>query len=237
MKKLLLLVIAITTAYIALDAATPVNQAAKNAARRPDMAKIKQEVNNPESQYYYPKLIKMYEQNETIMNLEQYRHLYLGTMFQEDYNPYRHSPLSAGIEALYYKEKHTNAELDSIISSAERLLEDDPFDLSQINYLIFALRHRGKNNRADIWQYRLNHLLQAIISTGTGLDTENAWYVINPRHEYNIINFKNQVAQDQNYVEPYFDHITLKKTNDKTPAGYYFNIRYILEEYYRKFPE
>lgn len=224
---------------MALDAAGPTTQTAekRNAPRRPDMSKIKEEVNNPESQYYYPKLIKMYEQNETIMNLEQYRHLYLGTMFQEDYNPYRHSPLSAGIEALYYKENHTNAELDSIISSAERLLEDDPFDLSQINYLIFALRHRGKNNRADIWQYRLNHLLQAIISTGTGLDPENAWYVINPRHEYNIINFKNEVAQEQNYVEPYFDHISVKKTSDKSPSGYYFNIRHILEEYYRKFPE
>ena len=238
MKKLLFLIIALTTVFTSLDAITPTKATEKrNGPKRPDMNKIKDEVTNPESPYYYPVLMKMYEQNETIMNLEQYRHLYLGTIFQEDYNPYRHSPLSTSVEALYYKENHTRAELDSIISAAERSLQDDPFDLSQINYLIFALRHRGKNNRADIWQYRLNHLLEAIVSTGTGLDTDNAWFVINPRHEYNIINFQNGIAEKQRYVEPYYDHISVKKTSDKSPDGYYFNIRHILEEYYRKFPE
>lgn len=209
----------------------------KTVTERPDMEKIKEEVTNPESPYYYPKLMKMYEQNETIMNLDQFRHLYLGTVFQEDYNPYRHGRFSSSVEALYYKENHTRAELDSIILFAEESLKDDPFDLTQMNYLIFALRHRGKNNRAAIWQYRLNHLLEAIVSTGTGADTDHAWFVINPRHEYNIINFQNTIAEKQKYVEPYFDYISIKKTNDKLPDGYFFNIRYILEEYYRKFPE
>ncbi len=209
----------------------------KVPVERPDMEKIKNEVNNPESKYYYPTLMELYERNDTVMNLDQYRHLYLGTMFQEDYNPYRHTNFSSSVESLYYKEKHTRAELDSIINFAEQALQDDPFDLAQMNYLIFALRGRGKNNRADIWQYKLNHLLEAIISTGTGIDTDNAWFVINPRHEYNIINFMNGVVENQQYVEPYFDYISIKKTSDKAPDGYFFNIKHILEEYYRKFPE
>lgn len=121
------------------------------------------------------------------------------------------------------------------------MLADDPFNLSQMNYLIYALRARGKVNRANIWQYRLNHLLQAIISSGTGADHEYAWYVINPRHEYNIINFQNAVARDQQYEEPYFDRIEVEKKSGKngkvTTDTYYFNIRNMLEEYYRKFPE
>ena len=184
--------------------------------------------------------MKRYEQNETVMNLEDYRHLYYGYLFQEDFNPYRHNEASTKNESLYYKTKHTRAELDSIISYAETSLDDNPFDLSQMNFLIYALRARGKVNRASIWQYRLNHLIQAIISSGTGADAEHAWYVINPRHEYNIINFQNAVVKSQSYQEPYFDVIDVEKKDAKGKVStepYYFNIKNMLEEYYRKFPE
>ena len=66
---------------------------------------------------------------------------------------------------------------------------------------------------------------------------DNAWYVINPRHEYNIINFQNAVAKHQEYEEPYFDRIDVEKKGGKESGTYYFNIRNLLEEYYRKFPE
>lgn len=213
----------------------------KISVERPDMDAIKRDISDPESKYYYPRLMERYEQNETIMNLQDYRHLYLGAIFQEDYDPYRHSPLDSKIDELYYRTNHTRAELDTIIAYAEDALLDDPFDLSQMNFLIYALRARGKNNRANIIQYRLNHLLEAILSTGTGMDTENAWVVIDPKHEYNIINFQGEIAESSEFVEPYYEYIALKpndsKTSDKRPAGYYFNIHYILQEYYRKHPD
>ncbi len=141
------------------------------------------------------------------------------------------------IEEQYYKDKHTKAECDTIIKYAELSLKDNPFDLRQINFLIYALREKGKNNIANIWQYRLNHILEAIISTGTGIDEENAWFVINPQHEYNIINFQGSLAVSQDFVKPYYDYITVNRKNDKDPKGYFFNIKHILEEYNRKFPE
>lgn len=227
-------------ASIAVMAILPTGASAtKPTAVRPDMDKIKAESLNPGSKYYYPKLMAEYEQNDTLMDLEDYRHLYLGNIFQEDYNPYRRSPYDSEIEALYYKKTHTRAELDQIIEYAEEALLDDPFDLQQINFLIYALQNRGKINRAKIWQYRLNHLLEAILSTGTGLDADNAWIVTDPKHEYSILNFKNNIADEATYVAPYYDYIKIHREpgDDKTPEGFYFNIRYILEEYYRKHPE
>lgn len=212
----------------------------KTVAEQPDLDAIRAEVLNPRSQYYYPKLMERYEKNETIMNLNDYRHLYYGYLFQEDFNPYRHSEASTKNESLYYKQGHTRAELDSIITYAHEALADNPFNLTQMNFLIYALRARGKVNLASIWQYRLNHLLQAIVSSGTGADKENAWFVIDPRHEYNIINFQNAVARHQEYEEPYYDRIDVEKTGpkgNKESSTYYFNIRNLLEEYYRKFPE
>lgn len=237
LRKAIIAIIVVITALGASAASKTV--AVKPTAVKPDMEKIKAEVLDPSSRYYYPKLMDTYEKNDTLMNLEDYRHLYLGSVFQEDYNPYRRSPFDSEIEQLYYKKNHTRAELDTIIDYAEQALLDDPFDLQQINFLIYALQNRGKVNRAKIWQFRLNHLLEAILSTGTGADAENAWIVIDPKHEYNILNFKNNLAEEASFVAPHYDYIKLRSDNadDKSPEGYYFNIRYILEEYYRKHPE
>lgn len=238
MKKLIILALLAITAPMAV---VQLGAAAKNDKKitpeKPDMEEIRRNVTDPKSKYYYPRLMDRYLANETIMGLQDYRHLYLGYMFQEDYNPYRHSEYSNQIEPLYYKDKHTRAELDTIIKYAELSLDDNPFDLRQLNFLIYALRSRGKVNTANIWQYRMNHILEAILSTGTGLDTDNAWYVINPEHEYNIINFMSGVADSQQFVQPYYDYVKIKPKNDKSPDGYYFNIRNMLEEYYRKYPE
>lgn len=241
MRKILLASIALFTA-LSLSALKPDSDNKKISPEAPDLEKIRADVNNPDSRYYYPELMKRYEVYDTTrLTLDDYRHLYLGAMYQEDYNPYRKSEYRDRIQELYYRPGHSRTELDSIIAYAELSLADDPFDLEQINYLIYALKGRGKLNKAAIWQYRLNHLLQAIVSTGTGLDEENAWYVINPRHEYNIVNFQNRVVEAQEFKEPYYEYIKLVPLADqsaKTGAeGYYFNIRPLLEEYYRKYPE
>ncbi len=166
MKKLVyILIISIAAMAAAYSSqAAPAKAREKITPKTPDLEQIRADVSNPSSPYYYPKLFARYQQNETVMNLEDYRHLYYGALFQEDFNPYRHSEASTKNDGLYYKNNHTRAELDSIIYYAEEVLADDPFNLSQMNYLIYALRARGKVNRANIWQYRLNHLLQAIIS-------------------------------------------------------------------------
>lgn len=229
MKKLLLIITTMLTLSIGISATSP---------QAPDMERIKSETTNSESKYYYPLLLERYERNETIMDATDYRYLYYGYMFQEDYNPYRHSEYENIVQGLYYKNSHTRAECDSIIEYAELSLKDNPFDLRQMSYLIYALRSQKKTNRANIWQYRLNRLIETIVSSGTGLDTANAWYVINPKHEYDILNFCGLVAEKQQYMEPYFDCITVKPKNEgDTATTYYFNIHNLLEEYYRKFPE
>lgn len=235
MKKIFLLYIMLCV-FVGAHAANE----KKIQPQKPDMEQIKKEVLDPASPYYYPKLVRAFESKDTSMTLDQFRHLYLGYVFQEDYNPYRRSNYSSKVEELYFRDKHTHAECDTIIHYAELSLKDDPFDLRQMNFLIYAYREKKKNNLANIWQYKLNHLLEAIISTGTGLDEENAWVVINPQHEYNILNFHNYVVEAQEDRPPHYDYMrVVPKDNSKSeePKGFFFNVLYILQEYYRKFPE
>ncbi len=94
---------------------------------------------------------------------------------------------------------------------------------------------RSKNNVANIWQFRLNHLLEAIVTTGTGTSAESAWYVINPQHEYYVLNMMGRVAKNHEFLSPGLDHISVVPKDDKDTVSYYFDVRHILDEYYRKF--
>lgn len=203
-----------------------------------DLDFVKAQILDPSSPYFYPSLMQRFEQNETIMTALDYRMLYLGTMFQEDYNPYRRSIYTDMVEPLTFKTRHTRAELDTMIKYTSLALADTPFDLSQMNFLIYALREKGKVNLANIWQYRMNRLLESIVSSGVPTDTANAWFVIYPRDEAAIINFSSKKVQSikPTFVEPYYDHIEIVDDQDHH-QDFYFNIKTVLEEFNRKYPQ
>lgn len=229
-KKLSIFLIMIAAALGAAEAQVVPNL----KVEKPDMEQIKREINDPTSPYYYPRLMREYQSNDTLMKLDKYRRLYLGYLFQEDYSPYRSID-----HPLKYQDmaKVTRSDCDAIIADAEAALADNPFDLRQMMLMINALREKKKNALADIWQYKLNFILLAIVSTGTGQDEDNAWYVIEPQHEYVLLNMMNYVVDDHVFYDPYYEYITVTDAGGNRLGGYYFNIRNMLEEYYRKHPD
>ncbi len=234
MKKIILVLFSITISLLGI--------AAPLAITKPDMDAIRKAVIDPQSKYYYPKLMETYlHQADTTMTHDEFRHLYLGYMFQEDYTPYHKNERAKEIEGLYHKDfkELTRSERNQIIQYADSALADNPFDLTQLEYKILALRGNGKNFTADLWEYRLGGIIRAILSTGTGLDKDNAWFVVNPAHEYYLLNTMSKYVSKSNFVEPYFDYVKIKpqKGEEEKAEGYYFNIKTLLEEYYRKNPE
>lgn len=201
----------------------------------PDLDAIQAATYDRHSPYYYPRLMEEYQRNDTLMKLDKFRHLYFGYMFQEDYNPYRPKAFEPDAENLINRREWTRGECDSVIKYSEKALENNPFDLRHMMNLISALKTKGKRNLAKIWQYKLDFILMAIVSSGTGMDEENAWVVISPEHEYVLLNAMGLVAEKHIFFEPYYELISAKKPDGST-ATYYFNIATILEEYYRKYP-
>lgn len=216
----------------------------KIEVKKPDMEEIKRRITDSKDKYYYPKLRKLYERNDTIMTPEEYRYYYLGYIFQEDFNPYRVSEYSSVTDSLSFLPKHTKQDCDTIIKYAELSLEDNPFDLKQMSFLIYALKEKRKDMRAKIWQYRLENILGAIKSTGTGEDIDNAWYVNSPAHEYALINAMNFTATGYREAAPGIDYISIERTESKpgrrrvkTPEGFFFNVKNLQEEYDRKYSD
>lgn len=211
---------------------------------RPDLEAIRVATLDPDNPMYFPKLMKKFNRNDTTMTAEEFRHLYLGYMFQEDYDPYRESPYSSVTDSYRNKTSHTKEEIDTIRKYAELTLLDNPFDLRQMSFLVHVLKERRKDMSAKIWEYRLEHLLGAIKSTGTGENEENAWFVIYPAHEYDMVQLMGYHAVDADFIEPGFDYLivepeeeTLRRLRDKVQKGFYFDVRQIHEQYELKHPE
>ncbi|MGM9803002.1 MAG: DUF4919 domain-containing protein [Muribaculaceae bacterium] len=201
-----------------------------------DFDNIKQETQDPNSQYFFPKLVKEFQSNDTTMTFEQYRYFYYGYIYQEDYNPFRESPFSDMIENLYYKKEFTRAECDTIEKYAELSLDDNIFDLQQMEFYIFALKQKKKYARAAIRQYRLNHIIATILSSGNGT-AESPWVVTSAMHEYYILNKLGYVAIEHKSMPGDIDFIAVKKKNDKSPEGFYFDASKIIEVANVKFAE
>ena len=204
----------------------------------PDMEQIRREITDRSGQYYYPRLMKEYLRNDTLMKIDKFRRLYLGYMLQEDYDPYRPSPVRKDLSALYNTRKQlTREQCDTVAKYARLSLDNNPFDLRSMALLIQALRDKGDINAAKVWQYKLNYILMAIVSTGTGSEDDEAWWVVEPQHEYVLLNMMGFTVVDHAFIEPYFERIKVKDSHGRDAGEFYFNIQTVLDEHYRKYPE
>ena len=221
----------------------PIAVGAKTTARaalgRPDMEMIAKASVDETSKFYYPRLYNMFMKNDTVMTAEEYQYFYYGTLFQEDYDPYRESPnpaLLQELQSVYAKEKRTRADLEKMSAYAEQVLKDNPIDLRQLTNKIYVYEQKRSYNLAKIWQNKLNHLLLVIAASGTGLDTENAFIVVYPQHEYDFLNISKFTASSQRFEPPYYDYISITSDKSNAPEGYYFNISELLHQYFLKHP-
>lgn len=222
-------------------AAAPLLMAAapRTSLGKPDLDAIRVASTDENSKYYYPRLLKEFMANDTTMTDEDFQYFYYGTFFQEDYDPYRPDSRPEELQRLaplFNKKKWSRAERKQILDYAMECLADNPVNLRQLTNRIFVYEQNGKYDLAKIWQYKLNHLLLVIASSGTGLDPENAWTVVYPHDEYDFLNLSGITAREQKYEPPHYDYIVVNPKTESSPKGYYFNIGELLRQYYLKHP-
>lgn len=235
MKKILLILTLILAACTTIQA----RRAVKTNLGKPDLAAIQAASTDENSKYYYPKLLKLFMANDTVMNDEDFQYFYYGTLFQEDYDPYRQQgnpETMASLAPLFNKKQWSRADRKQILDFAMETLADNPVNLRQLTNRIFVYEQNGKYDLAKIWQNKLNHLLLVIASSGTGADAENAWIVVYPQDEYDFLNLSGITVKEAKFEEPYYDYIVVNPKTPTSPTGYYFNIQEILHQYYLKHP-
>lgn len=211
----------------------------KTSLGRPDLEAIMAASTDPSSDYYYPKLNKRFMDNDTTMTDEDFQYFYYGTLFQEDYDPYRPTFRPKQLEVLrpiYLKERQSRSERQMMLDYAVAALEDNPVNIQQLVHRIYVYEQNGKYDLAKIWQYKLNHILLVIASSGTGIAPEVARVVVYPEHEYDFLNLAGLTATGQRFEEPSYDYISVNPRNQSDPEGYYFDIAEMLRQYFLKHP-
>lgn len=216
-----------------------VSAASRTELSKPDLEAIRAASTDEKSPYYYGTLLKRFMANDTTMTDTDFQYFYYGTFFQEDYDPYRpmaDAEMQAKLAPLFNKKEWSRSERKQILDHALKVLDDNPVSLRQLTNRIFVYEQNGKYDLAKIWQYKLNHLLLVIASSGTGQDTDTAWVVVYPQDEYDFLNLSGITAREQQFTPPFYDYILINRRDDKQPEGYYFNIEEILKQYYLKHP-
>ena len=66
------------------------------------MWKFKKNIEDKNSEFYYPKLLKRLKQNDTLLTSNQYRHLYFWIHLPKEYQPYKTGKKSEEV-AKYYR--------------------------------------------------------------------------------------------------------------------------------------
>lgn len=206
---------------------------------KPDLEKIARESTDPRSKFYYGRLLTEFLRNDTTMTAEEFQAFYYGTLFQEDYDPYRpavNPRLLEELQPIYAKEKRTRADRQKMLDYAMQVIENNPVDLRQLTNRIYVYEQNGKYDLARIWQYKLNHLLLVIAASGTGADKDNAWIVVYPQHEYDVLNLSGMTATESRFDPSGFDVIQASKAGGKA-SDHYFDIRELLHQYFLKHPK
>lgn len=198
--------------------------------KKPDYRAIKRVINDHKSEFYYPVLMQRYTNSDTTLTLQDYRILYYGYLFSEHYSAYGHSVYSDSLRPVFSQDTLTTEDFQKIIRLENRVLDEFPFDLGDLNTLTYSFLQTGDTLSAVLTNYKLNRLVETILSTGTGEKESTAWHVISIGHEYDLLDyFGFRFAGSQSLTQNGCDYLEVAP-NEYDIEGFYFDVNMILDK-------
>lgn len=229
MKKLPFIVLAFISSMAA---------SAQNAPRkisRPDYSSIERETHDQNSIYHYKKLLERYQADDSLLTNLDYRHLYFGTIFTSGYSPYRTSAYADSLKAILKKDALDPNDFDNLIFFEKKVLEDQPFNLRDLNILAYAYHKKGDTSSETKVTRKLTGVLQAILETGDGRTEETAFHVISVAHEYDVLNAMGlKFGGKQSLTKKSCDYLTVQD-NTMGYQGVYFDVTQVLKSFSKGF--
>lgn len=181
MQKLLLIVA--FTAFIIFPAKS------QDFFEAPDFTQIERNVKEQASTYYYPNLMKKYQNGVTNMTPEEGRHLYFGYVYQPGYVPSDTSEYNGKLAAILSKKSLIQEDYANILQFSDALLLEDPFNLRALNAKLLVYAQQNNTEEYKKVALRRRIVQDAIISSGDGMSEKTPFYVIKVAHEYDILPF------------------------------------------------
>ena len=191
-----------------------------------DMEKIKSAISDEKSDFFYPALFERYSNNDTTLNLDEYRHLYYGHALQQYYNPII-SRNDDSARTLRSTLNSPNPDFKRVSELALFVLRLDPFSIDALYILGVAYDVLGDEINMNIYIDKFTKIVQTIIGSGDGKTPESSYTVLSISDEYAFLNalglkYKSQALIQSNGKS--YDHITLEKDEELGIESLYFNI-------------
>lgn len=186
---------------------------------------IETNVVTPGSPYLYQDLFSRYEKNDTTLNLDDYRNLYYGYMYQESYEPHIESPYIDSLSVLLNNDGAIFKYESSMkaIYYLEKILNERPFSLKFLNIMTYIYGVKLKSEKfSKIYSYKFEMVLRAIFSSGTGLNKDKPWRVTNRGDAQSVLNFLGVEVTKRIYVTAICEYYLIREKQGNA-KGYYFD--------------
>ncbi len=215
-KKYLLIVLFISISFSGLWA-----QKISNV----DFDEIKGKTTDSLSEFYYPKLLQLFEKGATFLSKAKLKALYYGYVFTKDYSPYGPEKEDEDEMLKSYKK----GDFKNAILAGKRILEKDPTDLIYNKRIALCYFGIKDTVNAEKYVYRYVYLENIIYESGDGKSIETAYVVTKVSDEYHIMGRKKLDMVSQELLVGDFDLIKFKIPNEENIKELYFNVKFPLE--------
>jgi hypothetical protein len=116
-----------------------------------------------------------------------------------------------------------------VIKYANKIFENNPFDMRYLDPLIYVYHMQGKKELAQKLEFKLGRIIETIFNTGDGLTEKTAFHVISVSHEYDLLRALGfGFAGEQSITRGECDFLKVE-TNDYGINGIYFNVSAIMK--------
>lgn len=161
-----------------------------------NFTKIKSEIEDIESEYYYQALLRRIWADDTTLELRHYKRLYYGNVFQDYYHPYGASDAKKEFSEIYSEKKYEEA-----IAKGKEVLFENPVDIEVTLKMIYSYLELKDTTSAKLYGHKYFGFLDVIYGSGDGQTPQTAFVVISVDDEYRIVgdlmlNVKRQILVD-----------------------------------------
>ena len=190
---------------------------------KPDYSKIEKNIKDKKSNLYYESLMNRFSKADSTLSLNEKRHLYYGYTFQESYSPYGRSTYEDSLRNVLQEENLAHVDFEKIIAFGDKILRSNPFNLDALNYQLFAFEQTKDQEAFQKKLTQLRTIVDVLMSSGNGKTKEDAFYVIDTSHEYNLLSILGfQFGGSQHLIEHY-DYLSVAENNQDI-EGFYFDV-------------
>jgi hypothetical protein len=189
-----------------------------------NFSKIRAEIQDPNSTYYYPSLLKRILADDTTLTVKHYKRLYYGSVFQDYYHPYGASDSKKAFTQIYSNRKYEDA-----IEKGKEVLLENPVDIEVTLKMIYSYLELKDTAAAKIYGHKYFGFLDVIYASGDGQTPQTAFVVISVDDEYRIVGDLGLNVRAQMLIDDcdllVFDKKSQRKVRKKKIKQLYFNVQ------------